>query len=93
MSEKKEKKKLTSEEITKVQDIRKNYVSIKTAFGQLHLTKINLEKQLSQIDANYETLSTEYEKTQEAERNLVQSIQDKYGVGSLDIETGTFTPS
>jgi len=93
MSETTETKKLTNEEITKVQDIRKNYVSIQTAFGQLHLTKINLEKQLSQIDANYETLSTEYEKTQEAERNLVQSIQDKYGVGSLDIETGTFTPS
>ena len=55
--------------------------------------KLNLEKQLSQIDSNYESLTTEYEKTQTAEKDLVKSIQDKYGVGSLDIETGTFTPS
>lgn len=86
-------KTLTQEEITKVQDIRKNYVNIQNAFGQLHLTKLNLEKQLSQIDSNYESLTTEYEKTQTAEKDLVKSIQDKYGVGTLDIESGTFTPS
>ena len=85
-------KTLTQEEITKVQDIRKNYVNIQNAFGQLHLTKHNLEKQLSQIDSNYESLTTEYEKTQTAEKDLVQSIQDKYGVGTLNIEDGTFTP-
>ena len=28
-----------------------------------------------------------------AEKDLVKSIQDKYGVGTLDIESGTFTPS
>ena len=86
-------KKLTEEEIAKVKNIRKNYVDIQNAFGQLHLTKINLEKQLSQIDTNYDSLTTEYEKTQTAERELVKSIQDQYGVGTLNIESGTFTPS
>ena len=32
-------------------------------------------------------------KTQEAEKTLVQSIQDKYGIGTLNIEDGTFTPN
>ena len=84
-------KQLTQEEITKVQDIRKNYVAIQNAFGQLHLTKLNLEKQLSDIDVNYETLTTEYEKTQTAEKDLVQSLQEKYGTGTLNIESGTIT--
>ena len=72
-------KKLTEEEIKKVTDIRKNYVTIQNTFGQLHLTKLNLENQLSQINVNYETLTTEYTKTQEAERTLVQSIQNGFG--------------
>jgi len=88
-----ETKKLSSEELKKVTDIRKNYVSIQNAFGQLHLTKINLEKQLKGIEDNYETLSTEYDNTQNAERTLVQSFQEKYGIGTLNIEDGTFTPS
>ena len=86
-------KKLTEEEITKVKSIRKNYVDIQNAFGQLHLTKLNLEKQLSQIDSNYASLTTEYEKTQTAETDLVKSIQDTYGVGTLNIEDGTFSPT
>jgi len=86
-------KTLTKEEITKVKDIRKNYVDIQSAFGQLHLTKLNLEKQLQNIDSNYESLTAEYEKTQTAETDLVKSIQDKYGVGTLNIENGTFTPT
>ena len=88
-----ETKQLTSEEIQKVKDIRQNYVAIQNAFGQLHLTKINLEKQLKGINANYDSLSTEYDKTQDAEKTLVQSIQDKYGIGTLNIEDGTFTPN
>ena len=88
-----ETKKLTTEELQKVKDIRQNYVSIQSAFGQLHLTKLNLEKQLQGIEENYNSLGAEYEKTQEAERTLVQSFQETYGVGTLNIEDGTFTPN
>ena len=88
-----ETKQLSSEEIQKVKDIRQNYVAIQNAFGQLHLTKLNLEKQLTGIDENYKSLSTEYDKTQDAERTLVKSFQEKYGVGTLNIEDGTFTPN
>mgnify|MGYP003124741317 CR=1 FL=1 len=86
-------KKLTEEEIKKVQDIRKNYITIQNAFGQLHLTKLNLEKQLQTIDENYNSLNNEYEQTQTAEKDLITSIQDKYGIGTLNIEDGTFTPN
>jgi len=86
-------KKLTEEEIKKVTDIRKNYVTIQNGFGQLHLTKLNLKNQLKNIDSNYEALEGEYTKTQEAEQDIVKTIQDKYGIGTLNIEDGTFTPS
>tara|TARA_Y100000361_G_scaffold133645_1_gene132067 strand:- start:396 stop:683 length:288 start_codon:yes stop_codon:yes gene_type:complete len=88
-----ENKKLTKEEITKVKEIRQNYVNIQNAYGQLHLTKLNLEKQLLNIDNNFADLGVEYEKTQQAEQDIVKSIQDKYGIGTLNIDDGTFTPS
>ena len=86
-------KKLSEEEIKKVTDIRRNYLAIQNGFGQLYLSKMNLEKQLDSIDKNYESLTSEYEKTQQAEKDLVQSFQDAYGVGTLNIEDGTFTPA
>ena len=85
--------KLTQEELTKIQEIRKNYVNIQSAFGQLHLTRMNLEKQLDNIELIFNELTAEYEKTQNSERELVQSIQTKYGEGTLNIDDGSFTPS
>ena len=86
-------KKLSEEELKKVTDIRRNYLAIQNAFGQLHLSKMNLKKQLDNIDKNYESLTTEYEKTQQAEQDLVKSFQEKYGVGTLNIEDGSFIPA
>ena len=35
----------------------------------------------------------EVKKIENEERELAQKLSDKYGRGSLDIETGTFTPA
>ena len=35
----------------------------------------------------------EIKKIENEERELAQKLSDKYGRGSLDIETGTFTPA
>ena len=43
----------------------------------------------SQRDA----IQTEYIELQQKERNLVDELNAKYGIGSLDPETGIFTPS
>ncbi len=86
-------KKLSDNEIEQVTNIRRNYVNIQNGFGQLHLTKMNLEKQLESIDSNYKSLTAEYEKTQQAEKDLVSNFQEKYGVGTLNIEDGTFVPA
>jgi len=85
--------KLSADEITKITDIRKNYFSIQTAVGQLSLTKVNLNSQLVRINEQEKNVFDEYAKTQEGERTLVKSLQDKYGVGTLNIESGTFHPA
>ena len=85
--------KLTEEEVTKMTEIRKNYFNIQTAMGQVQLTKINLSEQLTMMDKQEGAVKEEYAKTQAAERELVKSLHDKYGVGTLNIESGTFSPS
>ena len=34
----------------------------------------------------------EYKKTQEAEREFMKNIQDKYGIGTLNVSGGEFIP-
>jgi len=88
-----EEKKLTEDEVTKMTEIRKNYFNIQTAMGQVQLTKINLNEQLTLMDKQEGAIREEYAKTQAGERDLVKGLQDKYGVGTLNIENGTFVPS
>ena len=70
-------------------DIKKGPTEISqttTQFGQLYLTKIRLEEQETLLKTKINELKTK-------ETTLAKSLSDKYGQGSLDIETGTFTPT
>jgi hypothetical protein len=43
-------------------------------------------------DSNHE-IKDHLKTTEEEEQKLASNLSDKYGRGSLDIETGTFTPT
>ena len=45
------------------------------------------------LEARQTELETEYEATQQEERYLVQTLNEKYGPGQLDPQTGVFTPT
>ena len=78
--------KFTEEELTQVQNIRQEYVSIQQSFGQLKLAQINLDNQ--EID-----LENALKNTQDKEQSFLDGITKKYGQGTLNPETGVFTPS
>ena len=71
------------EEITK---LRNNLSELTFQLGQLYIQKIKVEEQEKFLKTKLTELETE-------EANLAKSLSDKYGKGTLDIETGTFTPS
>ena len=54
-------------------------------FGQLYLSKIRLEEQEAALKAYVKNL-------EEEEAKIAKDLSDKYGKGSIDIETGEFTP-
>tara|TARA_Y100000114_G_scaffold81830_1_gene75525 strand:- start:156 stop:446 length:291 start_codon:yes stop_codon:yes gene_type:complete len=83
---KNEPQKFTQEEINGLKSFQTRLDNIITQFGKINLSRIKLDEQEN-------LLKDEVKKIENEERELAQKLSDKYGRGSLDIETGTFTPA
>ena len=78
--------KFTEEELKNVQDIQTSYVNVQNQFGQLKLAQIRLDNQ--EVD-----LEDALKKIQNNEEKFLNEITEKYGQGTLNPETGVFTPT
>ena len=78
--------KFTKEELTQVQNIQKSYATVQSQFGQLKLNQIRL-------DNDEVTLEEGLKSIQQEEQKFLDGITEKYGQGSLNPETGVFTPN
>ena len=85
--------KFTQEEMQTVSQLSVKSNNITNRFGQLAIAKINLEKQSEAVEEEEFKLHEELEALKKEEQETLQSITDKYGPGSLDPQTGVFTPS
>jgi hypothetical protein len=81
-----EESKFTEEELKKLKDIQNQYVNIQNKFGQLKLAQIRLEEEEIQLEETLKSLQSD-------EQKFLDGITDKYGQGSLNPETGVFTPT
>ena len=79
-------KKFTKEELNSLRSFQSRMEQVVTQLGRVHLSKIKLNEQ-------EDILKGEIKKIEKEEQELAQTLTNKYGKGSLDIETGTFTPS
>ena len=78
--------KFSEEEVQSLQNLQRTYQQITLAFGQLAVSKLALEER----DANLKNALAD---TKNKENELAKSLTEKYGKGSLNIETGEFTPT
>ena len=78
--------KFTEEEVQSLQNLQRTYQQITLAFGQLAVSKLALEER----DINLKDMLAD---TKNQENELAKSLTEKYGKGSLNIETGEFTPT
>ena len=77
--------KFTEEELNSIKELQNKYNKTVFTLGQIALQNETLANQKKQVMSNLETVKKE-------EDILAKSLNAKYGVGSLDLETGTFTP-
>ena len=85
--------KFTDDELKSLQELQNTYASISTQFGQVKVSRINLERQLSSLDEAEDNLTTDWETNRQTESDLVRSLNEKYGAGTLNPQTGEFTPN
>ena len=77
--------KFTEEELNSIKDLQNNYNKAIFALGQATI-------QISSFKEEKEKIMNSLEKIKGEEDKLAKALNNKYGVGSLDLETGTFTP-
>ena len=84
--------KFTDEELQSLQELQNTYASISTQFGQLKVSRINLERQMENLDEAEDNLTKAWEENRQTESDLVKSLNEKYGAGTLNPTTGEFIP-
>ena len=84
--------KFTDEELKSLQDLSQSYQSIQASFGQLKVQKILNQQQSEALEEAEVKMDADYKEIQDKERELVQQLNEKYGPGQLDPQTGVFTP-
>ena len=85
--------KFTEEEMQKLAQLQQSYQQLQATFGQLKVQKIMLDEQLSNLEETEISIEEQYKTAQQTERDFVKSLNEKYGPGTLDPATGTFTPT
>tara|TARA_R110001592_G_scaffold162284_2_gene395410 strand:- start:1280 stop:1573 length:294 start_codon:yes stop_codon:yes gene_type:complete len=75
----------TEQELNEIKKLRDEINTLSFQFGQLTMQKIKLEEQES-------NLKIQLKSTEKKESNLAKKLTNKYGKGSIDLKTGTFTP-
>ena len=77
--------KFTEEELTQVQKIQKSYLNVQSKFGQLKMAQVRLKNQEIELENGLKSI-------QNKEQQFLDEITEKYGQGTLNPETGLFTP-
>ena len=83
--------KFTEVEIESLKNLQEDYLNIQNKFGQISITEINLDNQVSELNQIKEETSTEFDEIQKKEQKLVDELTQKYGQGTLDPKSGVFT--
>ena len=77
--------KLEENELLQLNNIKNARSSIINEFGKISI----IELQLSQRKMNAET---NFAKIEEAQADFAKNLEDKYGKGTIDIDSGVFIP-
>tara|TARA_A100001201_G_scaffold126799_1_gene111345 strand:- start:132 stop:443 length:312 start_codon:yes stop_codon:yes gene_type:complete len=85
--------KFTEEELKKLGEVQTTYQNIQASMGQIAVQKMVLEDQIAANEEAKEAVIKQWKDAQIAERELVKELNDKYGPGTLNPETGEFTPA
>ena len=85
--------KFTDDELKSLQDLQTNYQEKQGLLGQLSVQRILINQQSEGLTTRTTEVEQEYQAVQQEERDLVTTLNEKYGPGQLDPTSGVFTPT
>lgn len=85
--------KFTQEELEQIKSLQAKYNEIGVQLVQLKLAKKNATEYLKKLDEQEEILTNDIVEVNQSEKELAEKLSEKYGTGSLDMETGIFVPN
>jgi hypothetical protein len=84
--------KFTEAEMQSISQLQARYQQKIFELGQIELTKVDLEQQLTENSSQRTQLFEDWKKIQADENALLQQLSNKYGDGTLSLKDGTFKP-
>jgi hypothetical protein len=87
-----ETKQLTAEELQSIKELQTQYNKFVFDLGSLEAQLQNLLVNKKLVEDEKNNVLSDIQKLGDKEKELVSSLQEKYGVGNIDIETGVITP-
>jgi predicted nucleic acid-binding Zn-ribbon protein len=85
--------KFTEDELQNIRAIQEEYSMIGIQLVQLKLARKSSEEYLAALEQEEQRIVEQIEGISTKEKQLTEALNEKYGIGSLDMTTGEFTPN
>ena len=86
-------KKFTEDELAKIVELREANAQKITEFGQIELEILLTNQRLDALAEAKAKLQEAYSGLQKKESDLIKELNDKYGAGTVDLQSGEFIPA
>jgi hypothetical protein len=84
---------LTAEELQSIKDLQQQYNKLVFDLGSVEAQLQNNLLNQKLIETEKANTLSDIQKLGEKEKELVTTLQEKYGAGNINIETGEITPN
>lgn len=78
--------KFNDEELKEITDLQNLYNTVVYQAGRFYLERLSLEEKENQVKSNFEEIRRQ-------EQEIISKLTTQYGQGSINLETGEFTPA
>ena len=85
--------KFTEHQLQTIRAIHEEYSMVGIQLVQLKLARKSSEEYLAALEQEEQRIVEQIESISTKEKQLTESLNEKYGIGSLDMTTGEFTPN
>ena len=85
-------KKLTSEELSQIQELQKQFNQFVFELGSVESQLQNIYKAETELKKEKNDILEDLSKSNEREKVVIDNLQSKYGVGSINPQTGEISP-